>query len=980
MTQRLFILSPAVIFAARVNQADFVYPLDEITFDTVTAGAFGDIKPGMTVLLGNAAGSDNRGRQRVRKAAATNTLYIGRSSQGVRDGEVNLADNQYITVLDDRRVWAKIPFIDDDGNIFKDSDIAYTDQTDEIPPKANILGGAIAATIGGGDIITVDLNASVSYPVAAGASITGHAWDVDDGTITAGTGTNQITATFPAGFRHVSYTATDSNGKTHTTEIPVYARDPDDSQCVAFQIVEHRITQTGQQLSFRILEDIPISSYPDGTLVILWEGEPSSASDRSNVKFWGWIQSEQLNLAAERTATLKDIVIRCVDIPGRLATLPGFSQSIIGDSAPDSWLKMKSPNMDLFIDYLLRWHSTAFEVGFYRPSGTGSNYPFVILESSGENLWGQASGMAKALVPDYILGANRNGEMWTNPDPMLQSSRTGTVQAALSEDDYTAVNWERMRPPRTHWIWGDAIKADPDEISALFCTAPGQAPGQGEASQQSGRQLAMSQEDLNICEGNRYARINALHVLIPITMVEDVGIEPSEMTWITLTLNSGYSRRQAGFSAARGLPVELNITYNYAREGTTKTVEVLFEEETSGSAAVTYIPPDTEWEPPYDPPIDPPDPPPPIIVGDGFGTNYVMAQNVLIRTRDLSAASPSWSTIETPADGHEFWDFILDPWNPVQNGFLMASDGVYLSEDLDQTTPTFTLIYDIADMEAEIGVGVGTLSRHYQIKGSINVEGFFAFGVNDSMGSTHSKVWCFVTTDYGDTWTAYLAFDDSGAADQRRYSGGMEISPHLSGTAQPLIYMARGTEVSGGNDKTKVLRSTDGGVNWTVRSTGTVNGTNLDIHVPYNDNPNSDHVLIASSGGVNAISDDGGVTFDEPFVVGGTVFHRTPFQTFTQDRQQVYAFTDDGSGNLRRFNVSTDGGQNYEFRSELDEQVRSAGGFPYEGDQFYLVTNSKILVTVDGGFNWIDKTGNAPSFTWSSLGIGGVIVPVWVEE
>lgn len=990
MTQRLFILSPAVVFAARVNQASFTYDINQVTFDGVTTGAYTDIKPGMTVLFGTAAGSDNRGRQRIRKAATSTILYIGRSSQGIRDGEVNLSDNNYITVINDRRVWSVIPDIDDDGTIYKDSDIAYTDQTDEIPPKANIFGNARAQTIDGGGVISLRLNGSASIAVADGATLSSYSWDVDDGTITSGAGTSIIEADFPAGFRYVALTVTDSNGKSHTTEVPVYAHDPDDSQCVAFQCTSHRITPSGQQCSFRILEDIPLSTHPDGTLVIFWDGEPANIDDYSNVEFWGWVQSEQNSLTAERTATLKDVTLNCVDIAGRLATLPGFSQSIAGNSAPSSWLEMSNPNMDKFIDYLLRWHSTAFEVGFYRPSATGGTYPFVVLESPGENLWEQAAGMANALVPDYHLTSNRNGELWVWPDPMLQDSgdRTGTVQAALNEDDYTAVNWERMRPPRVHWIRGEAILASLDVISAVFCTAPGIAPGQGEVSQPSGRQLAASQDDLNSCEGHRYARVNAVNGLIPVTMVTDLRIEPANMDWVTFTLNSGYTRRQLGFSTARCLPVEINISYNYARTGLTKTVELLLEQETSGTAAVTYIPPDTDWEPPYVPPIDPPDPAPdPTNEGDGFGTVYVMATNLLIRTRDFSASSPSWSTIATPVVSGEFWDFILDPWNPTTRGFLMASNGLYRSEDLDQSSPTFTLIYDVSDMEAELGVS-GTLSNWVQIKGSINIEGFFAFGLNDHSGSTYSKVWVFVTDDFGDTWNSHLVYSDSGANDQRKYCGAIEISPHLSGSGDPVIYMIRGTLISAGNDKTRLLRSIDGGVNWTLMSTAQVDGKSLDIHVPYNDNADSDIILITSSDENPMYSTDGGanvsvLTADASYNHTPR-FHRTYFQTWTQDRLQMYAFTNNaatGVGN-RRFYTSANAGSSWTFKSELPAEVRSAGGFPYNGSQFYLVTQNAILVSIDGGSNWITKTGNAPAFSWSTGDPpkGGVIVPVWVQE
>ena len=51
-----------------------------------------------------------------------------------------------------------------------------------------------------------------------------------------------------------------------------------------------------------------------------------------------------------------------------------------------------------------------------------------------------------------------------------------------------------------------------------------------------------------------------------------------------------------------GCLVELSIFYDYRREGVVTTAELLWEEETSGSPAVTYTPPDVDWDPPYIPP------------------------------------------------------------------------------------------------------------------------------------------------------------------------------------------------------------------------------------------------------------------------------------------------------------------------------------------------------------------------------------------
>ena len=159
---RLYMHQPSVILAARVNMASATYPLDEITYDGVTVGSSGNVWPGMTVLLGSSAGADDYGRQRVRDYPSSSVLPVGRSSIGTRDGELTVVDNAYITVLDEFKVWAKIPVIDGD-TIYKDSDILPSDNLENPAPKAN--GGiGFAGTIDPGTgRITVEFDATDSF-------------------------------------------------------------------------------------------------------------------------------------------------------------------------------------------------------------------------------------------------------------------------------------------------------------------------------------------------------------------------------------------------------------------------------------------------------------------------------------------------------------------------------------------------------------------------------------------------------------------------------------------------------------------------------------------------------------------------------------------------------------------------------------------------------------------------------------------------
>ncbi len=824
---RLFLLSPATVFAAQVNQAAFAYPIGEVAYDGVTVGAYTDIQPGMTVLFGSTAGADDLGRQRIRKAPTDSVLYIGRSSRGVRDGEVDLADNAYITVLNDYRVWAKIPYIDDDGDMWKDHDLAVGTNTTTPPPVAN-AGIGIAGTVDsvtGLLRVTLPHEANASFATAAGATIASYAWTLPDGVALVdgyALSDSQIEVDCDPGFYWIGLTVTDSNGKTHTAWLPIYARDPDDDQCIAFQVEAWRVTREGQQVSLRILEAIPEGTYPDGTLAMVWEGEPADGADRSHMRFIGWHHSDPAEVAVERTGILKDTVIECLDVAGKLQHLPGFSQSVEGRASPAKWTEMLAPNMDLYLHYLLHWHSTALDVADFTWSGTTTNYPFVVLGSEAETLWGQLQRRAQALVPDYWLTCNRRGQLRVIVDPMLQdvASRTATVQATLSEADWSALRFTHQRPGRLHWLRGNAIKAHATKIEAIFCEAPGHSPGQGEQAEEHGEQLAVSQTALNACEGHRYARLNAPESPFSITLAGgDKGIEPADMTWVQLTMSAATAaRRGLAFTEERGLPVELNIRYEHEREGMVEAVELIWERETSGTPAVTVIPP-----PPYEPPeFELPDLPPlPPVPGpevpQGPMKAYILWDDRrVLRTWDITVSSPVWELINSGISGSILECHYIYINASMIGAWLLTSDGLYYTGDIMATPVNWTCKLSVATMRANQATPPQGTCVFRSIHPSPTDPAFLVLvtGLSSDAVPFYGHAYYWHTHDAGDNWTIV---DDTA----HTYRGMCYIQTSTNGIKMfqgtpDVIYAARATETYLLDGALAVFKSTDGGHSWNM--------------------------------------------------------------------------------------------------------------------------------------------------------------------
>lgn len=607
---RLYMHQPAICFAGRVNQASFTYPLDEVTYDGATFGAGTDVFDGMTVLFGTSAGADDLGRQRIRKASTSTLLRIGRSSQGTRDGEVDLVDNAHITVLWDFRVWAKIPFIDidDDYEIYKDSDIYATGNVADPPPVANGgkgYAGTIDPTTG---LITVEFDGSNSFQfdtpgTSLLTSVADYLWQFDDGTITVGTITSAtVTVTFPAGFRYVLLTVNSTAGKAHQCYIPVFARDPDDDVTLQHNVTMHVMRIAGQEIAFRVLQDIPRASWHDGALMMLWDDDLQDPDPfRPHMLFVGWHQTDNGGVRAERTASLRDTTLTCVDTVGRLKTLPGFSMVIEAITIPSKWTQTRYPNALYYFCHLLYWHSTALEVSdLLLGTQILNDFAFKIVGSDEGNLYDQVNDLANRITPDHYLTCNSGNQLMLVVDPIIQNvgDRSSSFVDTLDDTDWSEISFGYQRPPRVFRLLASAIKSDDTEASVVWSIAPGLAEGQGVSRVETSERFTFSQFSLDVTTGNRYARMNARYGMFNLTVPYSrlsIANDPAYMRWVRLTVAStNEPQRGLPFTVQRGIVHEINISYDYQRTGLVRTATLTWEMETSGPAALTYEPPEIE--------------------------------------------------------------------------------------------------------------------------------------------------------------------------------------------------------------------------------------------------------------------------------------------------------------------------------------------------------------------------------------------------
>jgi hypothetical protein len=544
MTRHLYVHAPRILVTGQVNDSfdpNTDYPAGDVPIKSVTVIDGEDfldvVRPGMTVIFGTAPGLDDLGRQRIRRVFNDDDLLLGYSPRGTLDGEFYIAPDDYFAILDDRRVWAKTqrfvrqevePFV----IIYKDYDNVFASQGagTQFHPKAN-AGPARAGTVNAGTgLLTVELpgpRGHASYSMPAGVGITGYLWDVGDGTITVGTATSaSITATFPAGFRYVSLRVEDDDGLQHTMEIPVLARDPDDDICVAdWQEIDFRTTAQGQNLRVRLLSDLPRlpttpasvgdSAAYDGVPVLYFDDD----DDDHHCLFYGWHHHDPASVEVDKYGFTRGTELECLDLLGKLNTLPGQAVTIRNADTPANWGEMYHPGMYQFIDHLLRWHSTALELADWSWPEFEVDYAFIERECDADTFLRQVDEQAVAIVPDHSVNCNKLGQLQLRVQPQVQTlfSRTSVEQADVT-NAIVRVSVVHQRPPRVREVRASAM-------------VEGWEPVEGPAVEVRYSIRPTAFADVGATTINVYA--------IPVDIADDailylVGLEGVLLPWVTM--------------------------------------------------------------------------------------------------------------------------------------------------------------------------------------------------------------------------------------------------------------------------------------------------------------------------------------------------------------------------------------------------------------------------------------------------------------
>jgi hypothetical protein len=1021
----LYIDRPPAVFKARVDMSSWALPLTSITFDTVTLGTYEDATAGLTLLVGSSEGADDLGRIRLRKDSTSDTLYPGEVSQGARHGELNIANNAYLTVLDWRIPFVFAPYIDPATEIiYKDYDLAVNsggrDYASEFGPIAN--GGCSKADNIDPDtsVATFEFDSNDSLYVTPGSSKASVTWDVIDGTITVGNAnSDQITATFPEGRRYVTLTVEDDDGNTHTHYILVAACNPTGSTLrpiLDFEITDHRLAVEGGELAAVIYEDIDPADYPEGAQVIYYEheyydgveGSLAGPSGDEHIKFVGWLDGEMESPAATLRGIENGVELRAVSTAGRMRQVNLFPQRVDDSGSPTKWTQMLSLTPQRFMLYLLRWHSNICDIANIQIDGYGSSYEGI--ETKESTLYEQVDEIAQEVAQRFTCDQRGTLRIVDNPLLLDSGDRTATVIVALTEADISEYALERIWMPREYWIDASGITVGTSQASK-YSRAPGDAPGQGAIRSAFDKQLVADQTDLNARVGHEYARRNTPWEPLRLQMVNtgDAGIDPALMEWIEVTTTASTNKRQRSLTDERCLPQEVQIEHSNDGRGV-KEVEYTAFIETVGTPGATYVPPtDPQLKLPayqfpqfelYVPTWEIPAP----AVVDFASSPGMYAATLSDLCRSTDTSTPAWSSLWNAASelgaNYALYRFRLDPWDPKNKAYIFAADAtakivkVLSTSNLNDGSPTFSVIHT-ADHGTETNLYIGMDMRL-----SINVEGLVsAVYLTDGGGGVSHRI-AYRLTPAG-SWvddTVYLSA-----------SGGQRMSCLGMGSHQVYpngdMYALVGTLT--GSDHCLMYKSTDLGVNWAEDEdfTGVLQlGTVPNIAIPYTPNP-SDEIfwLFTNENNANAIirrNADGTYTTGLGVPVGDGNYYRLndagdpfPGQLYAANAADIW----NGDGQKIRFVsggtfaddyliYSRNGGGTWtikdieDFKDPGGGDFFCIGGWPDDELSMFLYGQNNIGYTPDGGDSFVDLRGSGATelFTVSTSDRLIDFVPVWV--
>ncbi len=478
---QLFLAAPTseTVFTARLNgtpsSTDKVY---EITYDGGSAG-FADALAGQTLYIGTEAGAYDKGVLRLRGtlAGVSGTMKIGETS------EIDWADNDYLTIVDDLALWPRHLWIDGSGVIFVDHDVAYTDQHEDCDPVP-VLGPDAVKWLTGA---TVDVEFDASDSWVIGSTIASYSWAAPGASASSGMATATPTITYDTanvdGYR-VACTVTATNGKSFTGYRRAFVFDTNNQPVTTFKLDDSSgdWSSGGWRFKVTLWGEATRAEIRDRARIILfardWYGSTEISigpvDDRENVVCAGRIAGESIEWDPEQGSVSFEVVgpqhwvSKMIGFPAGLEDFAG---------TPTVWVEFEDLTVDRGLWHFLHWRTTAtlgMDVLL-----TGDSLQIKVFDAPLGMLWQQITQESERTIlarPACDRYERLFVQIDSNLLPVVDRGSIPVVQTLLKQDWHGGIGAERVVLDAAAQVNLSGVAYAGGSATALFGLSPGHVP------------------------------------------------------------------------------------------------------------------------------------------------------------------------------------------------------------------------------------------------------------------------------------------------------------------------------------------------------------------------------------------------------------------------------------------------------------------------------------------------------------------------
>lgn len=335
-----------VVFQAQVSSvpsaADGTYL--QISFDTVTIGAWSDIKIGQMVLISTTSThTDYLYEMRVAAAATSSVLPVNESAY-------TLEENYYITIVDTYKPLPRVR-----AGSLVDGRLAYQG----LPAAINGLPSAMLVE----SAIEGVFNISVAIQTFTGITVSSTLFEIPDVVYLTGTSADLVIEIEMPADSHTwgRFTYTLSTGVTGFMVFQLIVQDPDNPTLATQSIDQLRLNRAwrGHHATCTAYRGVGVTQVMNGTRAVLVSRRQFDGGTLSgpmdNVAFVGYLSKEQ---NSTQSINDKSVSFDLVGIWERAGQLPFNPIAVRDVASPAKWDEINLPTAQRVVTHVLARYST----------------------------------------------------------------------------------------------------------------------------------------------------------------------------------------------------------------------------------------------------------------------------------------------------------------------------------------------------------------------------------------------------------------------------------------------------------------------------------------------------------------------------------------------------------------------------------------------------------------------------------------------